>query len=105
MSRLLMTPGKKANVRRMLHYASLRAPLNGCACQHDKVDKAHLDDTSNTVAARTSRNMRVAQQLQTVYHGGNIHFGSFYLGVPLHVDAFGRTPGMPGGSGRPPTNF
>ena len=37
--------------------------------------------------------------------GGRIQYGNFYLGEPLNINYLGRTPGMPGGSGKPPTNF
>lgn len=37
--------------------------------------------------------------------GGRVQYGNFYLGKPLNINYLGRMEGMPGGSGKPPTNF
>jgi len=36
---------------------------------------------------------------------GRTQYGNFYLGQPLNINYLGRTEGMPGGSGKAPTNF
>ena len=38
-------------------------------------------------------------------YSGRTQYGNFYLGQPLNINYLGRTEGMPGGSGKAPTNF
>lgn len=73
-----------------------------------------LNQASNTNYSNLSYKMRLSQilkldgnsqKIQIIGRiGGKIQFGNFYLGQPLNVNYLGRTEGMPGGSGMPPTN-
>ena len=51
-----------------------------------------------------SGNRRMAQAISSTL-GGKLHFGNFYLNQPINVNYLGKTPGQPGGSGKPLRNW
>lgn len=73
-----------------------------------------LNRNSNTNFSNISYKMRLSQILKLDNSSqkvgkisrlsGKTQFGNFYLGQPLQLNYLGRTEGMPGGSGMPPTN-
>ena len=73
-----------------------------CACVSGYYNKTA--PASNYVSARLAKNERISIAVNN-YKSGRIQFGNFYLGQPLNINYLGRTEGMPGGSGKPPTNF
>jgi hypothetical protein len=102
------TPGKKANTSRLINYvASYNAlfpnttKLN-CECVDSKYNKSVLG--SDSPSTRISNNQRISQ-IVNFSRGGKTQYGNFYLGQPLNINYLGRSEGMPGGSGAPPTNF
>ena len=102
------TPGKKGNSSRMINYiAAYNAlfpnseQLTCSACIADKYDKFTIGSDSPSI--RVSNSVRVAQIVKFA-KGGNTQYGNFYLGQPLNVNYLGRMEGMPGGSGKAPTN-
>jgi hypothetical protein len=100
------TPGKKSNSSKIMYVAQYNAlnptlPEITCACVEDKYDKFTIGSDSPSV--RVSNNIRISQVIKSSL-GGNTQYGNFYLGQPLQLNYLGRTEGMPGGSGRPPTN-
>jgi len=99
-------PGNKANTRKLLELLALynyqnKVPVN-CFCIENKYDKQVIGSDSPSI--RVSNNVRVAQ-IVNYSKGGRSEYGNFYLGQPLNVNYLGRMEGMPGGSGKPPTNF
>ncbi len=99
-------PGNKANTRRIIELLSLynyqnKVPFN-CLCIENKYDKLVIGSDSPSI--RVSNNVRVAQ-IVNYSKGGRSEYGNFYLGQPLNLNYLGRMEGMPGGSGKPPTNF
>jgi hypothetical protein len=106
------TPGNKSYAKRIINYNALYNELNAnslnqnysppqCSCIPEIFNKdIYATDTN---AARTSYNYRVSQ-IVNYSKGGKYQFGNFYLGQPLNINYLGRYEGMPGGSGRPPTN-
>jgi hypothetical protein len=101
------TPGKKANIRRMIQYtAQLNGLLNNteklnCACVADNYDKTTIG--SDSPSDKISNNRRIAQLLASNL-GGKTQYGNFYLGQTLQLNYLGRNEGMPGGSGSAPKN-
>lgn len=101
------TPGKKANSLKMINYIAIYNQKFKnyedlkCMCSSDKFDKRMLGSDSPSI--RVSKNIRTSQ-LVNFSKGGTTNYGNFYLGKPLNVNYLGRTQGMPGGSGMPPTN-
>ena len=73
-----------------------------------------INRNTNTNFANISYKMRLSQLLKLDgssqqisligRNSGKCQYGNFYLGQPLNVNYLGRTEGMAGGSGRPPTN-
>jgi hypothetical protein len=69
----------------------------------------------NTNFSNLSHKMRLSQVLKLDGYSqqvsrisricGRTQFGNFYLGQPLNINCLGRVEGMPGGSGKPPSNF
>jgi hypothetical protein len=59
---------------------------------------------SGAASSGTSFKTRITQ-LITNNQGGTTHYGASYLGQPVNINYLGRKEGMPGGSGKPPTNF
>jgi hypothetical protein len=99
-------PGNKANTRKIIELLSLynyqnKVPFN-CLCIENKYDKLVIG--SDSPSTRLPNNVRVAQ-IVNYSKGGRSEFGNFYLGQPLNLNYLGRMEGMPGGSGKPPTNF
>ena len=101
------TPGKKANSARSIHFVAAynaafpNSPQIQCVCIPDKHDKTVLG--SDSPSTKISNNRRIAQIIN-YSRGGNIQYGNSYLGQPLNINSLGRAEGMPGGSGKPPTN-
>ena len=73
----------------------------GCSCRQNVYNKTV--PSSDTNSARLSIKQRITIAVNN-YKQGKIQFGNFYLGQPLDINYLGRTQGMPGGSGKPPTN-
>lgn len=69
-------------------------PIVHCRCIPTVINKYLID--SNKV----SNNMRIAQ-INHLYKGGKLR----YSGQPININYLGRSEGMSGGSGSPPTNF
>ena len=71
--------------------------------------------TSNTNFSNLSYKRRLSQILKLDSYSqnvtrisrmsGKLQFGNFYLGQPLNINYLGRMEGMPGGSGKSPSNF
>jgi hypothetical protein len=71
--------------------------------------------TSNTNFSNLSYKRRLSQILKIDSYSqnvtrisrmsGKLQFGNFYLGQPLNINYLGRMEGMPGGSGKSPSNF
>lgn len=101
------TPGKRANSAKIINYvARLNAVLPdseqlNCVCIPDKYDKTIIGSDSPSI--RVSYNTRISQIIN-YSKGGNTQYGNFYLGQPLTLNYLGRMEGMPGGSGKPPSN-
>jgi len=106
------TPGNSTNnINNTIQYLNYAANYNSlfptskpllCACVTEYYDKNLV--ASNSVSARLSKNERISIAVNN-YKGGKTQFGNFYLGQPLNINYLGRTQGMPGGSGKPPSNF
>jgi hypothetical protein len=106
-SQTQFAPGKKSNSSRVIKYiAAYNAlypnsqPLD-CICIPDKYNK--LVVSSDASASRVSNKIRISKIVNST-KGGNTQYGNFYLGEPLDINCFGRSQGMPGGSGAPPLN-
>lgn len=69
-------------------------PIVHCGCIPDRINKKFID------LNKVSNKMRIAQ-INRFYKGGKLR----YSGQPININYLGRTEGMPGGSGSPPTNF
>jgi hypothetical protein len=101
------TPGKKANSARSINYVAAynaafpNSPQIQCVCIPDKYNKNVVG--SDSPSTKISNNRRIAQIIN-YSRGGNIQYGNSYLGQPLNINSLGRAEGMPGGSGKPPTN-
>ena len=71
--------------------------------------------TSNTNFSNLSYKRRLSQILKIDSYSqnvtrisrmsGKLQFGNFYLGQTLNINYLGRMEGMPGGSGKSPSNF
>ena len=105
------TPGNSTNnvnntIKSLIYTANYnrRFPNSNstCTCVSGYYNKTIAD--SNYVSVRLAKNERISIAVNN-YKGGRIQFGNFYLGQPLNINYLGRTEGMPGGSGKPPTNF
>lgn len=106
------TPGNKSNAKRIINYNALYNELNAnslnqnylppiCSCIPEIFNKDINATDSNS--ARLSNNCRISQIIK-YSKGGNYQFGNLYLGQPINLNYLGRYEGMPGGSGKPPTN-
>lgn len=101
------TPGKKSNSSRVINYVAVFNALFpnseqlNCSCIQDSYDKKTVGSDSPSIQISNSR--RIANVVN-FSRGGNTQFGNFYLGQPLNINYLGRSEGMPGGSGRPPSN-
>jgi len=113
-------PGKRSAMSKMIRYTaeynfyynSLNSKNNSnenifynpknCVCIPDNYNKYVVG--SDSPSTKVSNNQRIAQIIN-YSKGGKTQFGNFYLGQPLNINYLGRTEGMPGGSGSPPTNF
>jgi hypothetical protein len=111
-SKTSFTPGNKSSAKRIINYNALYNELNAnslnqnylppeCSCIPEIFNK-NINAT-DTNSARTSYNYRISQMVKYSKNGKN-QFGNFYLGQPLNLNYLGRYEGMPGGSGKPPTN-
>jgi hypothetical protein len=69
-------------------------PTDYCGCIHTIINKELIRSD------KISNKMRIAQ-INRFYKGGKLR----YSGQPININYLGRTEGMPGGSGSPPTNF
>lgn len=102
------TPGKKSNTARMINYVAQYNALFpdskqlSCLCLDNHYNKFVVGSDSPSI--RLSNNQRISE-IVNFSRGGKTQFGNFYLGQPLNVNYLGRSEGMPGGSGAPPTNF
>ena len=100
-------PGKRSYSSRVINYtAALNAvfpnsPQLNCVCIPDKYDKTTIG--SDSPSTRVSYNTRISQVIN-YSKGGKTQYGNFYLGQPLSLNYLGRMEGMPGGSGKPPSN-
>jgi hypothetical protein len=101
------TPGQKSNSMRLINYI---AAYNGlfpnskqldCLCISSKYNKNVIGSDSPSI--KISNNMRKSQIIN-YSRGGRTQYGNSYLGQPLNINYLGRAEGMPGGSGKPPTN-
>jgi hypothetical protein len=98
------TPGKKSNSSKLFLY---RNPENFQTCPKFTCGIENYTNTSfnsNSTYSNISGNRRIAQVISSTL-GGRTHFGNFYLNEPVQVNYLGKTPGQPGGSGRPLSNF
>jgi hypothetical protein len=98
------TPGKKSNDSKLILYSNLQ-DVNVCPnynCTYENLTNPNYDSNSNF--SNLSGNRRIAQVLSSTL-GGKLRFGNFYLNEPINVNYLGRTPGQPGGSGRPLRNW
>jgi hypothetical protein len=101
------TPGKKSNSSKIINYIAAYNALFpnseqlNCSCIPDVYNKNTIGSDSPSI--KISNNRRIANVVN-FSKGGNTQFGNFYLGQPLNINYLGRTQGMPGGSGRPPSN-
>jgi hypothetical protein len=101
------TPGKKPKFLRSINYVAAynaafpNSPQLACVCAPDKYNKNVVG--SDSPSTKISNNRRIAQIIN-YSRGGNIQYGNSYLGQPLNINSLGRAEGMPGGSGKPPTN-
>ncbi len=101
-------PGATQNTAKLIHYVSEIQRLHPedtrtCYCVPAKYDKN--TPGSDAATSRVSRAIRISQLVTTARAGGGAtQFGNFYLGQPLEINYLGRAAGMPGGSGKPPTN-
>jgi hypothetical protein len=101
------TPGKKSNSIRSINYVAAynaafpNSSQSACFCIPDKYNKTVLG--SDSPSTKISNNRRISQIIN-YSRGGNIQYGNSYLGQPLNINSLGRAEGMPGGSGKPPTN-
>jgi hypothetical protein len=96
------TPGKKANLRRMIKYQSVLNSKNTtetteCSCFADKKDNFNNNYNDST----QSENTRVSQILSSSL-GGRITFGNRY--IPYKTTFLGGIEGQPGGIPRPLRN-
>ena len=101
------TPGKKSNSSKIIQYvaeynaAYPNSQQLNCTCVADTYDKNTIGSDSPSV--RVSTNRRISQII-TSSKGGQPQYGNFYLGHPVNINSLGRSEGMSGGSGSPPTN-
>jgi len=101
-------PGGSRTTLRMINYvAEYNAvygsvgEINTCYCIPNRYDKN--TPGSDSSSAKVSNATRIAQIISSK-KGGKTQYGNFYLGQPLNVNYLGRIEGMPGGSGKPPSN-
>lgn len=85
----------------MKKYVGTLSKSTQCRCQPPVFNK---QTPGQSGWPNQSRNGRISQSLQQTPHRGKVFFGNAYLGQPISVNYLGRTAGMPGGSGGPPTN-
>lgn len=99
------TPGSRSNTSRIINYVAESNAVNGnintCYCIPDKYDKN--TPGSDAASTRVSNATRTAQIIKSK-KGGTPQYGNFYLDQPLNLNYLGRIEGMPGGSGKAPTN-
>jgi hypothetical protein len=101
------TPGNNSNTSRIITYVAEYNALypnstqKNCVCIPNKSDKLIVG--SDSPSTRVSTNIRISQIIRTSL-GGSTQYGNFYLGQPLQLNYLGKAEGMPGGSGKPPTN-
>ena len=74
---------------------------SNCYCNTTYYNK-FKPNTSDPKTIQSDK-MKIASMIRNK-KGGTTNFGNFYLGEPLTLNYLGNSPGMPGGSGRPPTN-
>ena len=101
-------PGGRKGTSRIIKYVAeynalygSKGQINTCYCIPDKYDKN--TPGSDSPSAKVSYATKIAQVIQST-KGGKTQYGNFYLGQPLNINYLGRMEGMPGGSGKPPTN-
>ena len=101
-----LTPGRKSNASKLILYTNLQS-INVCpsySCGTENLTNKNYD--SNTNFLNVSTNQRIGNILSSrASLGGRTRFGNFYLNEPINVNYLGRTPGQPGGSGKPLRNF
>ena len=96
-------PGRRSNASKLILYTQLQH-VNVCpnfTCGSENLTSSSYDSNSNV--SNISANQRIAQVISSTL-GGKLRFGNFYLNEPINVNYLGRTPGQPGGSGRPLRN-
>ena len=108
MSQTKFIPGRKTSCFKVIKYTAdynnLFPNSNQINCLLTKATYNKGVNSSDSSSARLTNNQRISQ-LVNYSRGGKTQYGNFYLGQPLNVNYLGRTEGMPGGSGAPPSNF
>ena len=98
------TPGRKSNASKLILYTQLQS-VNVCPSYQCGVENfTNASFNSNSTYSNMSGNRRMAQAISSTL-GGKLHFGNFYLNQPINVNYLGKTPGQPGGSGKPLRNW
>lgn len=98
-------PGRKSTCQKVIKYTDEHNTILGnqnFICIQPTYDKFVAG--SDSPSSRVSNNIRVSQIIK-YSRGGKTQYGNFYLGQPLNLNYLGRMEGMPGGSGKPPSNF
>jgi hypothetical protein len=100
------TPGNNSNASRVINYIAeynARNPnsVQKCICYGNTYNKNVIE--SDSPSQRQSNNQRIAYLCRTRL-GGSTQYGNNYLGELLNLNYLGKMAGMPGGSGRPPSN-
>lgn len=107
-SRQYFMPGKRSDTQKIIKYIAeynIVKPdtqQKNCHCIPDNYNKFVIGSDSPSI--QISNNMRISQLIK-FYKGGKTQYGNSYLGQPLNLNYLGRMEGMPGGSGKPPSNF
>ena len=102
------TPGRKSNASKLILYTNLQS-INVCPsynCSYENLTNKNYE--SNTNFCNVSTQMRIGQFLSSNANlGGRTRFGNSLVNQPIPercLNYLGRTPGQPGGSGKPLRN-
>ena len=82
-------------------YNSIFPDKKICSCKIPEFNKNAMGTWSASYGV--SYKTRISQTINK-NRGGAIQYGNAYLGQPINLNYLGRSQGMPGGSGKPPTN-
>ena len=100
-----LMPGTHFRGVKILNYVAIHNSVYSdkikCTCKIPEFNKNVMG--TGSASSGVSYKTRISHTINN-NRGGATQYGNAYLGQPVNVNYLGRSQGMPGGSGKPPTN-